>query len=134
MICFVIAVSTLLRSAEANSAINIHIDTTDKGVSFTINTMRMTLADIGPWMKRGIEQFGDNDPVFIIPDQKTTFETVYTLLEALKASGLKKVSVSAVGKRTPDLVTERLVLINLEGIIQNEFTRPPAIMRMSPVE
>ena len=116
-----------LFTAEANSIIVIGIATTDDTPKYSVNGKQMTLSEIGPWMKRCIEVFGDKDPVFVQPDARTTFASVYTLLELLKDSGLKDVNIEAERSQTATSFIQRTLSIKLESLTRSEYDSPPRI-------
>ena len=122
---YAIAICSCLFNATANSVIIIEITTTDKSTSYAINKREMTLPEIGTWMKKVIEAFGDKDPVFVQPDACTTFATVYTLLELLKDSGLKDVSIEAECTQAKDFIIRRSLTIKPENLIKDEHVWPP---------
>ena len=130
----VFAILVDIFSVEANSVIYIDLATNDKGPSYTVNSIQMALSEIGPWMKQSIEKFGDTDPVSIFPDKQSSFDTLYTLLEILKLSGLKSVSVVAERSLSQDTTTIRSVLINLESVKTDKFTRGAAVFQLPHAE
>ena len=90
----------LIADSAANSIVLIDVTTNDKGVTYSINREQMTIAELSSWMKDGIAQFGDEDPILIQPDSQTTFSTVFALLTRLTECGVKHFEILAVRKQT----------------------------------
>jgi hypothetical protein len=108
-------------SAHANAVIIVDITTTPTSVTYSINNQPMTAAKLAEWMKNAIEQFGDKEPILIQPDARTTFATVFALLDSLKASGVKHFEIITERSPTPSGVERRSLVTNADQIKREKF-------------
>jgi biopolymer transport protein ExbD len=103
----------------------IDIKTTPAAVAYSINNQPMTPVQLAGWMKNAIEQFGDKEPVLIQPDSQTTFATVFTLLESLKASGVKHFEIITERSDSPSSITIRSLAASAEHVKRDQIQKLP---------
>ncbi|HEV7404113.1 MAG TPA: hypothetical protein VGO11_14330 [Chthoniobacteraceae bacterium] len=77
----------------ANSVIIIDITTTDAGSSYKLNHQPKTPVEIETLLRAIFKDFVGDDPVFIRPDDRTSFGTVLEMLRRFKAAGVKRFEV-----------------------------------------
>ena len=119
-----LAIVALASHARANTVIMVEIKTTQASVTYSINNQPFTPTELAVWMKNGIETGGDEEPILIRPDSQTTFATVFTLLESLKASGVKHFEVITELSNTPTGYTKRFLTTNAQDL---KLTKIPAM-------
>ena len=117
-----LTILVLQRHADANTVIVVEIQTTHGAVAYSINNQPFTPTELANWMKQGIESFGAEEPILIRPDAQTTFATVFTLLESLKASGVKHFELIAELSNTSAGFTKRYLASQAKDL---KLTKPP---------
>ena len=119
-----LAIVALASHARANTVIMVEIKTTQASVAYSINNQPFTPTELAVWMKNAIKSGGDEEPILIRPDSQTTFATVFTLLESLKASGVKHFEVITELSNTPTGYTKRFLTTNAQDL---KLTKIPAM-------
>jgi biopolymer transport protein ExbD len=114
-------------TASANTVLMIEVATANEPVTYSINRQRMTIAELGVWLKQGVAALGDEEPVVIQPDSNTSFATVFALLERLGESGAKRFEIVVERTQTPGGTMKRLLAIESDQLkkIQGP-SAPPA--------
>lgn len=110
--------------ADANTVIMVEIKTAQGAVAYSINNQPFTPTQLANWMKQAIESFGAEEPILIRPDAQTTFATVFTLLESLKASGVKHFELINELSNTPAGFTERYLVSHAQDL---KVTKHPPV-------
>ena len=122
-----LAIVALASHARANTVIMVEIKTTQASVAYSINNQPFTPTELAVWMKNCIKSGGHEEPILIRPDSQTTFATVFTLLESLKASGVKHFEVITELSNTPTGYTKRFLTTNAQDLKLTKISamKPP---------
>ncbi|HEY5892173.1 MAG TPA: hypothetical protein VIT91_02985 [Chthoniobacterales bacterium] len=111
IVLFALTVLFVAGWARATSPLLIDITTTDRGTTYTLNSVSKTPDELGRWFVDTIKQFGPiMDNTVIRPDDRTTFVIVLDIALRLKAAGVTRLQVvSGLPNATKDEWGELLI-------------------------
>jgi len=107
----ILFVLSLYGSAHGSGPTTVDITTTDAGVSYTLHDYDMRIEkdhqtpdEIETWIRTHAE--GRKDQLVVVcPDTRTTYQTVFEMLNRLKAAGVKRFAiVTHEGQTTHSLI------------------------------